>query len=161
MTQNPYKERTYRNLVQRADLISFREVVKETDLMVHASRTLKDVTRESILRHRGLIEAYIRDYPAFARTLRPWRVDGPAPAIVRKMANAGEKAGVGPMAAVAGVIAEHVGADLLNYSEEIIVENGGDVFLKLNAAVSIGIFAGRSPLSLRIGLRLEPSGRPR
>jgi ApbE superfamily uncharacterized protein (UPF0280 family) len=157
---NPYKERTYRNLVLPGNLVSFRQVVKETDLLVHAARPLEDVTRESILHYRGHIEAYIKAHPGFARTLKPWRVDGPAPTVVREMASAGEKAGVGPMAAVAGVIAEHVGRELLRYCGEVIVENGGDVFLKTDTTVSMGIFAGKSPLSLRIGLQLDPSGRP-
>ena len=64
------------------------------------------------------------------------------------------------MAAVAGAIAEHVGIDLLKYCNEVIVENGGDIFLKLDDPVTVGIFAGRSPLSLRMGLRMETMGKP-
>jgi hypothetical protein len=156
-----YQPRTYRNLVNRADLISFRLVVKETDLFIHstrATRPLEDIARESILKHRGFLESYIRTHPEFAETMKPWRISGPAPIIVREMAVAGQKAGVGPMAAVAGVIAERVGTDLLDFSEKIIVENGGDIFLKTESAVTVGIFAGKSPLSLRIGLRIDPRG---
>ena len=155
-----YEERSYRNLITRADLVSFRQVVKETDLFVHATEPLENITRESILRHRGYIEAYIKTYPEFAETLRPWRISGPAPIIVKDMAIAAEKAGVGPMAAVAGVIAERVGMDLLALSDEVIVENGGDIFSKTNSPVTVGIFAGKSPLSLRIGLRLESVRKP-
>ena len=155
-----YEPRTYRNLVNRANLISFRQVVKETDLFIHATRPLEDIARESILKHRGFLESYIQTHPEFAKTMKPWRISGPAHSIVREMAVAGEKAGVGPMAAVAGVLAQRVGTDLLDFSEEIIVENGGDIFLKTDSAVTVGIFAGKSPLSLRIGLRIEPSETP-
>jgi ApbE superfamily uncharacterized protein (UPF0280 family) len=141
-------------------LRAFRQVVKETDLFIHAEKPLEDITRESILKHRGYIEAYIKEHPEFATTLIPWHIIGPSPKIVREMAEAGEKAQVGPMAAVAGALAERVGRDLLSFSREIIVENGGDVFLKTDTAVTVGVFAGRSPLSMRIGLNMESSGRP-
>ncbi len=153
-------DKTYRKLVQMDNLVSFRQVVKETDLFVHASKPLEDITRELILQHRGYIEAYIKRHPEFAETLKPWRVSDPAPIIIKDMAKAGEKAGVGPMAAVAGAIAEHVGTDLLSYTDEVVVENGGDIFLKTNNSVTVGIFAGTSPLSLHVGLRVDPGVKP-
>jgi uncharacterized protein len=154
------QKRSYRNLVSKANLVAFRVSVKETDLFVQASAPLEDITRELVLEKRGYIENYIRRYPEFARTLAPWSVTAFEPAIIRDMAHAGEKAGVGPMAAVAGAIAEYVGIDLLQYSREVVVENGGDVFIKLDDPVTAGIFAGRSPLSLRMGLRIEPGEKP-
>jgi len=75
------------------------------------------------------------------------------------MVSAGEAAGVGPMAAVAGAIAAQVGRELLESGHRVIVENGGDIFLKTDEPVVVGIYAGRSPLSMRIGLRIHPEGR--
>jgi ApbE superfamily uncharacterized protein (UPF0280 family) len=155
-----HQERTYRRLAYRGQLVSFRVTVKETDVLIHATRPLEEITKELILKYRGYIEAYIRQNPEFAKTLRPWSPGGPAPLIVKDMAAASEKVGVGPMAAVAGAMAEHVGHELLAHSQEVIVENGGDVFLKTNGPVTAGIFAGSSPLSLRIGLRIDPGSKP-
>ncbi|MGD9105627.1 MAG: UPF0280 family protein [Desulfobacterales bacterium] len=155
-----YQKRLYRNLTARENLLAFRVAVKETDLFVHADKPLEDITRELILKHRGIIEAYIKRYPEFVDTLQPWRTSGPAPIIINDMASAGEKAGVGPMAAVAGAIAEHVGIDLLKHTDEVVVENGGDIFLKTNGPVTIGIFAGKSPISLDMGLRVDPGEKP-
>jgi ApbE superfamily uncharacterized protein (UPF0280 family) len=154
------RKRSYRNLISKDNLAAFRVTVKETDLFVQATTPLEDITRELVLEKRGYIENYINRHPEFVRTLAPWRVSGPEPAIIGHMAIAGETAGVGPMAAVAGAIAEHVGFDLLKYSDEVVVENGGDVFLKLDAPVTVGIFAGGSPLSFRIGVRMESMGKP-
>ena len=67
---------------------------------------------------------------------------------------------VGPMAAVAGALAERVGRDLLARTDEIIVENGGDIFIKTLHPLTVAVFAGRSPLSLKIGLDIEPANRP-
>jgi hypothetical protein len=156
MNQN----RAYRNLLHRENLTSFRVIVNETDLFVHAAKPLEDITRELILKYRGYIEAYIKRYPDFLQTLKPWPLNGPLPLIIKEMITAGKKAGVGPMAAVAGAIAERVGVDLLSYSDEVVVENGGDVFLKTNGPVTVGIFAGTSPLSRHIGLRVNPKETP-
>jgi ApbE superfamily uncharacterized protein (UPF0280 family) len=155
-----YQKRSYRNLTARENLVAFRVTVKETDLFVHAVKPLEEITRELILKHRGVIEAYIKRHPEFVKTLKPWRVSGPAPIIINNMASAGEKAGVGPMAAVAGAIAEHVGIDLLMHTDEVVVENGGDIFFKTNGPVTIGIFAGKSPISLGMGLRVDPGEKP-
>jgi ApbE superfamily uncharacterized protein (UPF0280 family) len=155
-----YQKRTYRNLIGSSRLQAFTVVVQETDLCVHAKTNLEEITKELVLQYRGYLEAYIRDNPDFAETLQPWRLNSPAPNIVDTMVKAGEKAGVGPMASVAGAIAESIGRDLLGHTDEVIVENGGDVFLKTNEPVTIGIYAGNSPLSLKLGLRVDSSKAP-
>jgi len=58
------------------------------------------------------------------------------------------------MAAVAGAMAESVGKDLLANSAEVIVENGGDIFIHSARELKVGIFAGKSPLSFRVGLKI-------
>ena len=155
-----YQERTYRNLVSTAKLTTFRVVVKETDLLVHADKKLSAEARELVFEQRGYIEAFIGNHPDFMSSLSPWRLDGIAPQIIADMACAGENAGVGPMAAVAGAIAEHVGRGLLGFTDQIIVENGGDLFIKTDAPVTVGILAGRSPLSMRLGIRLRCEQQP-
>lgn len=155
-----YQERQYRNLIKNSSLVFFKAVVKETDLAVYAKKPLEKLARDSILKHRGYLEAYIDRYPEFATTLLPWPLFEPAPKIVRDMIWAGHQAGVGPMAAVAGAVAEYVGTDLLAQSSEVIVENGGDVFLKTNGPSIVGIFAGKSPLNLRTGIRVYSEKEP-
>lgn len=155
-----FQDRTYRNRINRKDLVAFRVVVKETDLFVHAHKDLGAITKELVLQYRGYIESYIQRYPEFVKTLTPWLMRGPAPLIVKDMAAAGEKAGVGPMAAVAGAIAGFVGNDLLSYTEDVIVENGGDIFIKARDPVNVGIYAGNSPLSMGVGLLVDASHLP-
>jgi ApbE superfamily uncharacterized protein (UPF0280 family) len=64
------------------------------------------------------------------------------------------------MAAVAGAVAEAIGRDLLGFSPEIIVENGGDIFLKISKKRLVGIYAGHSSLSKRIALEIMPRETP-
>ena len=154
------EEKNYRQRVEPRDLVSFQVRVKETDLLIHAQEELVRPAREAVLRCRGYLEAYIGLNPEFVRTHSPWETDGPVPPIVRQMVNAGRAAGVGPMAAVAGAISEQVGQELLEVSHRVVVENGGDIFLQDDDPVVAGIYAGSSPLSMRIGLRIHPEGRP-
>lgn len=155
-----HQHRTYRNLVCSENLVSFDVTVQETDILVHATRPMIEYTRERILEHRGVIEAYIKQYPEFMTTLVPWQDTQPVPDIIRTMIDAGKKAAVGPMAAVAGTVAEFVGGDLLNHSPEIIVENGGDIFLRVDQPVTIGLYGGQSPLSLKMGLKISNTEIP-
>ncbi len=155
-----YQNRTYRNLINTDNLIPFKVTAKETDLLIHADTYLENISRELVLKYRGYIESYIKRNPDFVKTLNPWYVDTPETVIIQEMAKAGQKAGVGPMASVAGAIAEHVGKGLLSHTNEVIVENGGDIFLKKNSPVTIAIFAGRSPLSLNTGMQIDPGNSP-
>lgn len=149
-----YCERNYRQRITGAGLLSFQVVAQETDLMVRAERLLDDEAREQVLVCRGHIEGYIQRYPVFATTLVPWKEKTFVPEVVREMICAGSAAGVGPMAAVAGAVAENVGRELLDYSRQVVVENGGDVFLKTDGPVVAGLFAGNSPLSMKMGIKV-------
>lgn len=149
-----HQEKFYRNRVTADHTTSFRVAVKETDLWVHADRDYTEQVREKVLQQRRYIEDTIRQHPKFADTLVPWRTRVPLPHIVADMIRAGEAAGVGPMAAVAGAIAEQVGKSLLQLSRQVVVENGGDVFQNTVNPIVTGIYAGRSPLSMKIGIRV-------
>ncbi|MBR9987031.1 MAG: UPF0280 family protein [Desulfosarcina sp.] len=151
-------ERTYRQRVGSVGLHAFQVVCQETDLMVQADRLLEQETREQVLVCRGQIDGYIQRYPDFAATLEPWQKPVFAPEIVRDMIAAGSAAGVGPMAAVAGAVAESVGRKLLDYSRHVVVENGGDIFIKANGPVVAGIFAGKSPLNMKMGIKVPRAG---
>jgi len=152
--------RTYRAQMSQAHLVSFRTVVQETDLMIQADRKLSGVSRELVLRYRGHIESYIARHREFAKTLVPWPASGPLPEIVQEMVAAARQVGVGPMAAVAGAVAQQVGQGLLAQSREVVVENGGDLFIKLEKPATVGIYAGESPLSMRVGVNIESRAGP-
>ncbi len=155
-----YQPRTYRHWIRDASLVAFAVTVKETDLYIRARRRLEAEALASVIRQRMPLEEYIASHPLFFHSLEPLPVEETAPQIVKEMAAAGEKAGVGPMAAVAGAIAEAVGKDLLAFSSEVIVENGGDIFLKVSRARLVGIYAGNSPLTGRIALKISPRDTP-
>jgi len=155
-----YQPRTYRHWVKGDDLVDFRVAVKETDLYLRAASDLHRKAHWLVLKYRDGIEKYIARHPDFLASLEPVEVEAEAPKIVRAMADAANLCGVGPMAAVAGAVAEFVGKELLEFSPETIVENGGDIYLKSLRRRTIGVFAGGSPLTGKLGLQIEPGDTP-
>jgi hypothetical protein len=155
-----YEPRHYRLWAKEKDLVSFNVVVKETDLFIQAKSDLTKKALEVVARQRALLEGYIARYPKFGTTLEPFAIGEDAPPIVREMAEAAQRVGVGPMAAVAGAVAEYVGKELLAYSPEVIVENGGDIFLKNLTSRTVAIYTGKPPYSGKIALRIEPEETP-
>ena len=155
-----YRERRYRQQIHHERLVSFKVAIQETDLMILAESDLTALTEEIIYRVRGPLEGYIVSHPEFLRSLTPLPYDELAPPVVKEMLAAAQMCGAGPMAAVAGAIAEQVGIALLRESGEVVVENGGDCFVKVDAPVQISIFAGRSKLSNTLALKIYPEQTP-
>jgi len=157
-----YLERTYRNRIfHNEELQTFNVKVFETDLFVLADSLLTEIVVKSIYKFRGYIESYIRYHPEFLTSLLPLKIDHLAPDIIIDMLKAGELVDVGPMASVAGAIAEYVGKELLQSgSKNVVIENGGDIFLKTENEMKISIFAGESSLSEKIRILIKPEDMP-
>ncbi len=160
MKEDVFQPKVYRHWVEGKDLAEFTVAVKETDLYIRASSDLSRKARRITLKYRKQLEDYIKQNPDFVKSLKPLPAPPKAPRIVQDMLDAGQKANLGPMAAVAGAVAEYVGRELLEFSPEIIVENGGDIFLKIKQKRVIGIYAGNSPLTGKLGLEIKPQDTP-
>jgi len=160
-----YVERSYRRQFRQEDLTYFQVVVRQTDLSVgvRRERFSLELTRwveEMVREQRVQLENYIESDPVFLQALIPHAVRPDAPPIAADMADAAHRAGVGPMAAVAGAFAQYIGRALIRRSKDVIVENGGDIYLRSTRQRRIGIFAGNSALSNRIALEIRPEDTP-
>jgi ApbE superfamily uncharacterized protein (UPF0280 family) len=109
----------------------------------------------SIKHHRSLLDEYAKKHPLFIHSFEPVTVkDGPE--VVQLMAEAAERAGVGPMAAVAGVLADLVVKEMIDSGCEVaVVENGGEASAISNKPIDIAFAAGEEPLSKEMGFRLK------
>ena len=154
------QQRVYRQTLGNPHLSGYRVRVKETDLWVQTEKPMDALVRELVIRCRGYLESYISKNPGFLNAMQPVPVSGPVSGIIRDMSDAAYAAGVGPMAAVAGAVAQYVGNALLGASTEVMIENGGDIFVKLDKPFTLAIDAGKSPFSYKIGLRLDASDHP-
>ena len=140
---------------------------KETDLWIGIDRKsfhkeMPSFTDRLIRRIRLEMDAYLVKDPDYARSLMPYQASPDAPFIFRAMSAAADKSGIGPMSAVAGAVARKVGETLKAEFEvqEVIVENGGDIYADMIEDIDISVFAGHSPLSEKVGLHLEAAYAP-
>jgi ApbE superfamily uncharacterized protein (UPF0280 family) len=155
-----YQPREYRRWVSACDLVTYNVCIKETDLYIRTCINLEPLARNILKKHREALDKYIQANPFFRYSFQPLEVTDDAPVIVKLMAHAAAIADVGPMASVAGAIAQMVGEELQHDTKEVIIENGGDNYISSQKERTVAIYAGRSPLSGKIGLKLKPEDMP-
>jgi len=159
-----FEPRTYRRQFNGSRFSSFEVNYRETDLWIGIDpdsfkSEMKEIALKKIESLRTKFDEYIKSEPFFQKSLKPFQPGENAPAEAKEMAAAAEKAGIGPMSAVAGLFAREVGSEIIqNFSvNEMVIENGGDIYVLLKDELLLSVFAGSSPLSGRIGVVI-PSG---
>ncbi|MBF0544727.1 MAG: UPF0280 family protein [Candidatus Riflebacteria bacterium] len=153
-----YQERTYREWMKAEGFLAQRVVIGESDLFLLARKDITHETQEILTGLRNDIESYIKMDPEFKTTLVPHVPKTDASEIVAKMCIAARKFNVGPMAAVAGAVAELTGKKLVERFGDLIIENGGDIFVRMGRPVVFTLYAGEeSPFSGKINFR---TGKP-
>ncbi|MDW7761832.1 MAG: UPF0280 family protein [Acidobacteriota bacterium] len=133
-----------------------RIVHKDTIALVTADEVLISVAETEIRKARLDLEEYMETRPLFRYALSPFPEDPKAPPIARRMIRAAARAGVGPMAAVAGATAEAVLRAMIKAgAKHAVISNGGDIAMILDRPITVGIFTGRSE-EQTIALRIPP-----
>lgn len=137
-------------------------VIRQSNVTVAVDReNLLTEALRSLLFHRLALDAYVKLHPEFKYSLQPVKVESHAPKVARLAAEAAEIAGVGPLAAVAGALAEAVMWDLVSAGAKLcVVENGGEISALSPGTMIIGVYAGPSPLSGKVGLELVKEDFP-
>jgi len=160
---NFFEERTYRTQFNSERFSGFEIKFKETDLWIGVDpdsfdNGMKEVAKIKAEKLRKRFDNYIQSEPFFKKSLKPFQPSEDAPGEAIEMFLAAEKAGIGPMSAVAGLFAREIGDELLkNFTiSELVVENGGDIYVLLRDELLLSVFAGESILSERIGLVIPP-----
>lgn len=132
---------------------------KDTNLRI-ACEAFDLVTR-AVVEERKRLERYIGRQPEFMTSLVPVVLLEAAPESARRMAAAADLTGLGPMASVAGTLAQiGVEAAVANGCKEAIVENGGDIFIHSDTEVTIGIYAGDNAIGNQLAFRISPHDLP-
>lgn len=153
-------DRAYRDAVRPGSgEVRFQVAVEHTDLLVVAREDLATEMAAEVVRLRGQIKNHILFHPDFAEAMAPVPVDAAAPEIVRAMAVGAESCGVGPMAAVAGAVAQRVAEAFVDRSPDIVVENGGDVYLNSTRERIVALLPDPASGSM-VGLRFEADRFP-
>ena len=139
--------------------VRFQVVVEQTDLLIVAEKDLQAEIASHVSQVRGEIKNWIMFHPEFAESLSPVKVPDSAPDIIRAMAYAGAACDVGPMAAVAGAVAQSVADRFVADSSNILVENGGDTYLHSTCERIVALLAEPDSGAM-VGLRIEAGSFP-
>ncbi|MFW9890021.1 MAG: UPF0280 family protein [Candidatus Thorarchaeota archaeon] len=132
--------------------------IGETIANVVADEEFFAVAEFAVKQARKDILHYIRLDPHFQFSMEPTKVPEHAPAIVKKMAAAGQRVGVGPMAAVAGAIAQYaVEAMVERGATHTLFDNGGDIAMFLDRPAVVGIYSGKDGIC-NLGIRYTAMG---
>lgn len=143
-------------------VVEERRRFKESSILFKSERRRAiDAAISAIRIHRMELETYIALHPGFRYALNPVPVETEAPRIVRLMAQSTTPFDVGPMAAVAGVLADLAVEAMLGAGARIaFVENGGEISVSSDESFTIGLYAGGNALSDRVGFQIDPSECP-
>jgi ApbE superfamily uncharacterized protein (UPF0280 family) len=142
--------------------LTYRRAIGESSILVKTDfHETAEAAFQTITQNRVELEKYVRAFPEFLLTLDPLRVSQDAPEIVVRMSQAAEKANVGPMASVAGALADLATEEMTRQGAKIaIVENGGEISIRSEVKVDVAIYSGESPISGRLGFRILPHELP-
>ena len=138
---------------------TYRFKIKESDVFIKTDlENALDLGINTIKKHRLALKRYIFKHKDFLYSYKPLPVDEDAPLVVRMMQEVTEFIDVGPMAAVAGALADLVLEKLKTEgSKNSIVENGGEITAISEDKIYVAIYAGESTLSGKIGFKLSPA----
>lgn len=160
---NLFEPRTYRSQFNVERFKGFEVKYLETDLWIGIDPAsfkteIIDLAKAKIKELRDKLDNYILAEPFFKKSLKPFQPSDSAPQEAIEMSAVAQIAGIGPMSTVAGLFAREIGNEITqNFSvNELVIENGGDIFALLKDELVLSVFAGESPLSERIGLVVPP-----
>lgn len=154
-----YEERFYRDYHLNRDLYRFRIARGESDLLILASEDIEKEAYIALKECRAILKDYGSAHPDFFKSLVPLECHEGAPKLIKHMHQASLKAEVGPMATVAGAVAQYIG-EMLPFCNELIIENGGDLYMRSTAERHIAIYAGTSPFSNKLAIKIKGEQTP-
>ncbi len=143
---------------------------KESDItIISDSKNAILKAKKSFYFHRTNLEKYILKDSHFLKSFSPVKVNTRLE-IVKIMANVAYICDVGPMAAVAGALADLMLESMKSNNEDnnpefeeckiALVENGGEIAIDSEEPMSIAFYAGENELNLNIGFLVEKKDCP-
>ncbi len=174
-----YEERTYRDSNKNEGMLRFTLIIEESDLLIVMDPVVEEdivyTYAEKVLTNiREDIKSMIQEYPQFYKSHSPLEIGDDKldrifkqthihyPDMIKRMLEASTQVNVGPMACVAGITSEYL---VKAIQEEfnvvnILAENGGDIYIDGSSDKTISIYAGQSPLSNQLALKINKEDLP-
>jgi len=150
----------YRNNVKSREKYLWKVVYKYSDLLISSDKNIIKLAEESLKEiYRYLYKCFKED-PAFLKSLSPVALKPGYPEIIKKMCMLSAEFNVGPMAAVAGTVNEFLAEKLNKYCGSLIIENGGDLYVKSKKDLTLGIHVKNAYFKDSLSLRIKAANMP-
>jgi len=159
MASKVFEERYYRDYIAQ-DIENFNITILESDLQIYTDKALQEPIESELRNIRAIIEAYIKSYPEFNISFKPVKINANDPPIIKHMKEASKKLGVGPMATVAGAVGHYLGQKFYQQTKELIIENGGDLYVYSTKDKTILLHGGSEATVKNLSIKLDKVNLP-
>jgi len=150
----------YRSSIRHREKYNWRVIYKYSDLLISCNGDVRRKVKNLVLEVYDLVESFIEREPSFKKSLSPVKVRDDYPSIIKKMCRKTAVFNVGPMAAVAGAVCDYIASGLTGECSRLIIENGGDVYIRSNRDVSAGVYLKDKNFKDKIYLKIKSEDTP-
>ncbi len=150
----------YRKKISSKTAYKWHLAYRNTDLYVASSKNIIDALVKHLIDFYEAVDRVSKTNPAFLKSLSPLRENMSYPEIINEMVRKSAVYGVGPMASIAGAVCDYIGRKLMGEARTIIIENGGDIFIKSGHQVIAGIYTENIKLGDKLKLKIQPKNTP-
>ncbi|MGM0366762.1 MAG: UPF0280 family protein [Actinomycetota bacterium] len=157
LTDNKFE---YRKKIGSNTAYKWHIVFRHSDLYVASNKNIIDSLVKYLTEFYQAIEEVIAANPSFRKSICPVKQNPSYPSIINEMIKKSAIFGVGPMASVAGAVCDFAGRKLISQCSTIIIENGGDIFIKSDHDIVAGIYAEGRGISDKLKLKIDHRDTP-
>jgi ApbE superfamily uncharacterized protein (UPF0280 family) len=150
----------YRDRVKYKEKYNWKIIYKYSDLLVSCNKDISLKLEKLIKEIYCLLESCIKEEPSFQKSLSPLKIKSHYPPVIKRMCQKAVIFNVGPMATVAGAVCDYIASGLDKYCRRLIIENGGDVFMKSNKDVDVGVYLKNKYFADKIYLKIKAGDTP-
>ncbi len=150
----------YRDSLRYKEKYNWRILYKYSDIFVSCDKDIIIKLERLIREIYNLLESFMKEEQSFQKSLSPLKIKQQFPPVIKRMCHKAAIFNVGPMAAVAGAVCDYIAAGLDKYCRRLIIENGGDVFIKSNKDVDVGVYLKNKNFMNKIYLKIRAKYMP-
>jgi hypothetical protein len=150
----------YRSDIKFNEKYNWRIIYKYSDMFIGCDKDISLKLEKLVKEVYDVLESFIREEKSFKSSLSPIRIGEQFPPLIKKMCRKAAIFNVGPMAAVAGAVCDYIAVGLDRYCRRLIIENGGDVFIKSNKDIDVGVFLKNENFKSKIYLKIKANQTP-
>ena len=150
----------YRCSINKKEKYAWRVIYNYSDLLISCDKNIKDRIEKPLKKIYEFLMFCIKNHPSFLKSLSPIKVNYYFPGIIKKMCEKSSLFKVGPMAAVAGTVCEYIASELTGYCKNLIIENGGDLYIKSSSDLNVGVYLKNKYFKNKIVLKINSKDTP-